>query len=429
MTLKPESYRPRLLDGHIADTLKAFGAVEIIGTMWCGKTWAALAQGMSVAHLDNEREQEVARTDPALTLTGDQPRILDEWQEVPSLWDATRRAIDEAGNRPGQYILTGSSTPAKDSVTHSGTGRIARMTLRPFSLLEAGESDGSVSLAGLFEGELRTGATTTDLVRLAELVCHGGWPAALSREPQYQPLIPQQYLDTFVSSATAKKLNEYVLRAVLRSLARNTGAPVSKTTLAADVAGALVTRPDAPRSETVINQHLNYLKDRFLIEEHGGWAAPVRAVSRVRTNPQFSFVDPSLPAALLGQSPARLLNDMQLFGRLFEELCLRDLRVYASALDLALPDPVRYYRDSDGLEVDAIIELRDGRWAAIEIKLSDDKVDKGVRNLMRLRDKVRANPLAQNPEPAFMAVLVGKTGYVRKTPEGVYVFPVTALGA
>jgi predicted AAA+ superfamily ATPase len=224
-----------------------------------------------------------------------------------------------------------------------------------------------------------------------------------------------------------ESVSEYRLRRLLQSLARNIGQAVTYNTLASDIAEG-----DADAA-AVSRQHVESLiglvKDRFIVEDQSGWDAPVRSKSRVRTKPKRCFVDPSLPAALLGVNEERLLTDGQLLGRLFEELCLRDLRIYASCLESALPDPVMYYRDSDNLEVDAIIELRDGRWAAIEIKLSENKVNEGVANLLRLKSKISANPSARNPDPAFLAVLVGKTDFCRRTPEGVYVIPLTSLTA
>jgi len=219
------------------------------------------------------------------------------------------------------------------------------------------------------------------------------------------------------------------MRRFLASLARTTGQAVTYQTIASDIAEGNIGGRNEPVSRQQIETLISIFRERFIIEDLCGWDAPVRSKSRVRVKPKRCFVDPSLTAALLGAGKNRLIQDGQLFGQLFEELCLRDLRIYASCLDSALPDPVKYYRDSDNLEIDAIIELRDGRWAAIEIKLSENKVAEGVNNLQRLKNKVASNPMARNPEPVFMAVLVGRTEFCRRTPEGIYVIPCTDLTA
>jgi predicted AAA+ superfamily ATPase len=429
LALTKKGYRPRLIDGSVDLFLKAFGAVEIVGSKWCGKTWTALAHAYSEIHLDDRATRELVEADYSLALVGESPHVIDEWQEVPALWDAVRRAVDDAGAR-GLYILTGSSEPVKEEVTHSGTGRIARLHMRPMALSESGHSNGSVSLLGLFEGRFEPSRVSTSLYDIATYICRGGWPGALDLDNEIALMIPNQYLDTALSSEVVKRgRNEYLTRRILQSLARHIGKAVTKETLLMDIG-----QGERPRSGTTItrptlDKYLDALTDQFLIEEILGWDAPVKSKSRIRTSPIRSFVDPSLPAALLNMSPKRLLEDMQTFGNLFEELVMRDLRVYASIIKDALPTPVHYYRDSDNLEIDAILELRDGRWAAIEIKLSENKVKKGIQNLIRLKNKVAANPAARNPDPSFMAVITGKSEYCRQTPEGVFVVPITELTA
>ena len=428
MTLRNEKYKDRLLDNQLVRHLRAFGAVEIVGSMWCGKTWMAEAHGESKINLSNTGIKTLIEADHSLAFEGGRPHIIDEWQEVPALWDETRLAVDGAGGERGLFILTGSSTPKKNETVHSGTGRISRLHLRPMSLFESGESDGSVSLTGLFEGEIKKKPVKTDLRILADLICRGGWPGGLYLDQDSAELVPNQYLDTFLSSVAEKTgASEYILRRFLVSLARNTGQAVTYKTIAGDIAEGEIDKKNELASRFQIENFVSLFKGRFVIEDSSGWDAPVRSKSRVRTKPRRSFVDPSLATALLGINKDRLLEDGQLFGKLFEELCLRDLRVYASCMDSALPEPVKYYRDSDGLEVDVIIELRDGRWGAIEIKLSESKVQEGVETLLRLKNKVASNPLARNPEPSFMAVMVGKTEFCRKTPEGVFVFPISCL--
>ena len=430
MSLKNPNYRDRLQDGSLNELLQVFGAVEIVGCMWCGKTWTAEAHGNSKTKLMDPRIRAIVEADNLLAFKGDQPHIIDEWQEVPALWDVARMLIDDSGGLSGQYILTGSTSPAKDKISHSGTGRIARLQLRPMSLFEYGKSSGRVSLEGLFEGRFSSAQVETDLELLAECICTGGWPGTLPGKRKFPELIARHYLDTFISSVSESEgCDEQKLRRLLVSLARNLGQAVTYNTLASDIVEGNITNKKELVAQSQIEGLLSLLKKRFLIEDVRGWDAPVRSKSRVRIKPKRSFVDPSLPASLLGVNKKRLLQDGQLFGVLFEELCQRDLRIYSSVLAQAAFDPVMHYRDSDNLEVDAIIELRDGRWAAFEIKLGENGVQKGIDNLIRLKKKVGANPLARNPEPAFMAVLVGVTEFCRKTPEGVYVIPITELTA
>jgi len=430
MKMRNPDYKDRLLDKQLKNHLRAFGAVEIIGSMWCGKTWMAEAHAESKINLSNPETRTIIEAEHSLAFEGGKPHLIDEWQEVPALWDETRLVIDAAAGERGLFILTGSSTPKKDETVHSGTGRISRIHLRPMSLFETGDSDGSVSLSGLFEDRFKKTRVQTDLRKMAGFICKGGWPGALQIEPDVAQLIPNQYLDTLISSIGKKnEANEYKLRRFLVSLARNIGEAVKYQTIASDIAEGNINGKNEIASLQHIESLFTVFKDRFIIEDVNGWDAPVRSKSRVRIKPKRCFVDPSLAATLLGINKERLLQDGQLFGKLFEELVLRDLRIYASCMEGALPDSVKYYRDSDNLEVDAIIELRDGRWAGIEIKLSENKIEEGVKNLQRLKNKIMSNPLARNPEPAFLAVITCKTDFCRKTPEGVYVIPCTSLTA
>jgi predicted AAA+ superfamily ATPase len=419
------------LDSLLDRRLDGFGAVEVAGTKFCGKTWTSMAHGQSIIHIDEDVVCQMVLVDASLALDGDQPHIIDEWQDVPKIWDAVRRKVDESGNQTGQFILTGSSTVDKSKVSHSGAGRIAKMHMRPMSLFESGNSDGSISLSGLFEGEFKTQQVTTDVRELARLVCLGGWPAALETNEKLLGDLPAQYLEAlFGVSVPKRNLDQHLARKIAISLARNIGGVPTYKTLYADVFE--IEPPsniDQSRFRQTLDPYLSFFKDQFFIEDQKGWGAPIKSRSRVRSKPKRTFADPSLPAALLHQSPERLLHEMQLFGNLFEELCLRDIRVYASAMQ-QLPEPsIYYYGDADGLEVDVVIELNDGRWGAFEIKLSEEKVPEAQKNLLRLRNKVAANPAAKNREPSFLAVLVGKATFSRQTPEGIYVIPITSLTA
>jgi len=298
---------------------------------------------------------------PNLALEGELPHVIDEWQDVPRIWDAVRRRVDETGNQCGQYLLTGSSTVDKSKIGHSGAGRIAKVHMRPMSLYESGTSDGRISLKDLFEGKFETSQVQTDLRDIARFICAGGWPVALGRNDDIAGDLPAQYLDaTFSVSAPRCGLDPYETRKVAGSLARNLGKTLTYRVLYADV---YAEEPPRDADNSALRQRLlpfnNFFKDQYFIEEQSGWDAPVKSRSRVRSKPKHTFADPSLPASLLAMTPERLLFERQLFGNLFEELCLRDIRVYTSAMGFT-PDPeVRYYSDADGLEIDIVIELPD----------------------------------------------------------------------
>lgn len=423
---KPWGYRPRVVDEKISNLLRLFGGVEVRGTKWCGKTWSALAFGESVTRIDDFRIRDLVENDLSLALAGAKPHVIDEWQEIPPIWDAVRRAVDADGQSKGSFILTGSSTPAKDMVSHSGAGRIARVDMSTMTLWELGKSEGLVSLADLFDGQFTPGvAPDTGLAFVADAVCCGGWPALEGSSPSDAAEAIVQYLDALFEVSVPKKGgNPRTARRIANSLARNVATAATFNTIASD---ALDVKGSEPAASTIAT-YLSLLEELFFIEEVNGWDAPVRAKSRVRTKPKRYFADPSIPATMLGVDPVRLLEDAQTFGLLFESLAMHDLKVYASVLPNASPDSLCYYRDADGLEVDAIIELRDGRWAGIEIKLGESKVPAGIKNLARLRKKVLANPAAHNREPAFMAVLTATSPFVRYDKESdVYVLPLTAL--
>lgn len=427
--LEDSEYIPRLIDPIVETHLQASGAIEIAGTMWSGKTWTSLRHANSSIRLDVPENRELAELSPQSVLVGEQPRLIDEWQDVPQIWDVVRHSVDDAGGKKGMYLLTGSSRPARDATSHSGTGRISRLRMWPMSLAESGHSTKQVSLAGLFDGDFEAAEVDTSLEKLASLVVRGGWPGAISADDAIAELVPTQYIDMLVSAQDLKSPgSESEQMLFLQSLARNIGSSVKTSTLAQDAGFA----PGAESSMKVfrrVNSFLDYFSDRYVIDAMAGWDAPIRSPQRLRVKPRYNFADPSLPAALLGVDSTALLNNMQLFGQLFEQLCIRDLSVYASTLSKALPNSLRYYRDSDGLEVDVIIELRDGRWGAIEIKLGWNKIAKASESLLRLKRKVAANPAARNPEPSFMMVLIGVGDRAFLTDDGVYVVPVMSLTA
>lgn len=427
---RPAAYQPRIVDEQIAKYLTLFGAVEVSGTKWCGKTWSSLAHAASVTYVDRGANLQIASADPSYPLAGDRPHVIDEWQRVPAIWDTVRHASDELAGEKGAWILTGSSTPSTSETAHSGAGRIGRIRMHPMTLAETGESVAKVSLAALFEGEFIPCQCPNGIDSLVRMVVRGGWPEERLREASDAQIVVRDYLEAlFVQSVPRLGGNEGVARRLALSLARNLGQSAKVNTFACDVyahesAGEV---SDSERKETA--SHLDILRRIFLIDEVPGWVPASRSPKRMRVKPKRYFADPSLPVALLGLSPEALLQDWQTFGLVFENLVMRDLDVYARALDYTESHPLRYYHDDSGLEADAIIERADGRWAAIEIKISLDKVDEAAGNLKRLRDKVCANEKAKVIEPSFMAVVTGMGEAAYRRSDGVYVIPTRALGA
>ena len=427
---KPEGYMPRVADAQIERYLKAFGAVEIAGTKWCGKTWSAIMQGASVSYVDENLD--LARADPSMMLRGDRPHVIDEWQRVPAIWDCVRHEVDRARGTRGAFILTGSSTPAtrqgEQGPAHSGAGRIGRVRMSPMSLFESGESTGQVSLEGLFAGEFTPCVAERDTVGLVEAACRGGWPEAVDMEVDAAQLIAREYVTAALGvSIPALGLDPDIARRLASSLARNLGQAATYKTIINDMFGA-EENPLSVIDEGRVRAYLDALKGMYIVEEVPGWAPPARDRKRFATKPKRYLADPSLACALLGMSPAALLADWQTFGLVFENMAVRDLSVYARALDLLDDVPVRYYRDDSGVEADAIVQLADGRWAAFEFKVSEDKVEKGVASLERMRRKVCENPRSQTRPPEFMAVITGVGEYAREVAEGIVAVPIRLLG-
>ena len=391
--LKNDKYRPRLIDEHIETLLSVFGAVQIDGPKYCGKTWTARAHANSEIRLDNRESRSLAAADPNLAIRGEFPRLIDEWQEFPSLRDEIRNAIDDSGNEAGQYLLTGSSVPPRGSYSHSGTGRIARVHMRPMSLYEMGLSDGRISLKALFNKEaFEAFPVNTAIDTLASYICHGGWPAALGKSASAAHMIAYQYLESvFEDSAPRMGKTSSMARRAFSSLARNNTTSVTLNTLSSDMAFGEHDDYSAKPARTTVEYYLDFLRDIYLLEELLGWDAPIRSKKRLRTKPKRYIVDPSLAVSMLGMNEVSLLNDLQTLGMMFECMCHRDLRVYTSIGSEFEGSQFRYYLDDTGLEVDVIIELRDGRWGCFEIKLSEDKVAEGVNHLIRFCNKIKEN--------------------------------------
>ncbi|MCL2877361.1 MAG: DUF4143 domain-containing protein [Acidobacteria bacterium] len=423
-TLRPKGYCPRVLDARLEKLLGSFGCVEITGPKWCGKTWTGLAHSRSVDRLDDPAALSAAKMDASLVLEGKSPHLIDEWQVVPEIWDAVRRRVDEKGNRKGLFVLTGSSKPKSDEIHHSGTGRIARLQMRSMSLFETGDSNGSVSLAGIFDGDFNPRRRKTETADIARWCCRGGWPSILDIEDNFAMETPREYIKSVLDvGASSLSRSPAVTHKLMTALSLNLTQPVTYKVLARDMA---LGDEDALPSIPTIEAYLDLLKNLFLIEDLTGWEPPLISKLRVRTKPKRFFVDPSLPAALLGATPITLLRDMQTLGKLFESLCIRDLRVYLSVLP-GIGNQINYYLDDKGLEIDAVIQLGDGRWGAFEIKLSDAKIDEAAGCLNRFVDKITANKAARVKAPEFLAVLIGKGDIAYRRRDGVFVIPIATL--
>ena len=434
-TICPEGYLPRVVDAQVRRCLRVFGAVEIAGTKWCGKTWTALAHAASVVYVDAGGNTSAARADPSLMLEGARPHVIDEWQRAPGIWNAVRHAVDSTRGTRGAWILTGSSTPLEEGTTmhdeqarHSGAGRIGRVRMSPMSLSESADSSASVSLARLFEGEFKGCSCDSGAKSLVDLCCRGGWPEAIDLSPADAQLVARNYLQsTWNESVVRMRKRPQTAERLAVSLARNLGQATTYKTLVRDMYSSEEEPAGASSTETIAD-YLSVLERLYLVDEVHGWVPQARSPKRLSTKPKRYLADPSLAVALLGMNPASLLADWQTLGLVFENLAMRDLQVYARSLENVGSYPLRYYRDDTGLEVDAIVELADGRWAAFEVKTSEEKVEEGLASLRRLKRKV-VGGADRACEPEFVAVLVGVSGYAREVAAREYVIPIRCLGA
>jgi uncharacterized protein len=413
------AYTPRIVDRQVQDRLAAVGAVVLEGPRACGKTATGRHIAASEVLLDVDQvARETAALDPRLVLEGPVPRLIDEWQLEPTIWNHVRRAIDDR-QAAGQFILTGSVLPADDATRHTGAGRLARVRMRPMTLFETGRSTGDISLADLLDGgSAHSPQALLDLTGLAELIALGGWPGLLGRTVEQSSLAVGDYLEELrrveIPAAVGRRDPQRVGR-LLRSLARHTASPAAISTLAADAGddgGAL--------DRQTVTGYLDVLARLMVVEDQPAWAPHLRSRSTVRTTPKRHFVDPSLAVASLGATPQRLLRDLNLLGLLFESLVVRDLRVYAQAADAS----VLYYRDNTDLEVDAVVEARDGTWSAFEVKLGGRQVDAGARSLHEFAARVDTSRCGP---PAVLGVICA-TGYGYVRQDGVAVIPIGALG-
>ena len=419
------SYRPRIVDSALKRKLRGKGAVLIEGPKWCGKTTTAEQVSKSTLSVDDpstvNTNKILSEIDPERLLTGDHPRLLDEWQVAPKLWDAVRHHVDRHKGH-GQFILTGSSVPADISETiHSGTGRFGWLVMRPMSLYESGDSTGDVSLASLFESQPISGCSNLDLDRLTFLICRGGWPESVNMDDDVALDQAFDYIDAVIRNDMSRvdniRRDPQKVRMLLRSYARNQGTQISQASISADISS----NDTEGVSEETVSEYLQALRKLYVIEDMKAWNPNLRSKTAIRTSDTRYFVDPSLAAASLRIGPQDLINNLNTTGFFFEALAVRDLRVYAESLD----GDVYHYKDNLDNECDVVIHLRDGRYALLEVKLGGEKlIDEGVKTL---KDVLRRIDTDKMGKPAFMAIITGTERYAYRRDDGIIILPLGAL--
>lgn len=421
------AYLPRVIDSIIADRLSWKGAVCVEGPKWCGKTRSCIEQAKSTFLVGdpegNYANRNLAELSPLLALQGETPHLIDEWQEVPSLWDAVRMEVDRRAEN-GQFMLTGSSSPRKKTTIHSGTGRITKLRMRSMSLFESKDSSGSVSIHSLFDNTFESCMTgSVELAHLAELIVRGGWPGIFGYGEHAYIANGRDYIRSFLSEDLLKLDDDKMRRDIkkieylLTSLARNESTTATVASLCRDIKAAT----NADVKEDTVNDYLKLLDRCFLIENQEPFTFSSRTSRRLKLAPKRHLTDPSLSCALLSLTPAKLMKDLETFGFMFEAMAERDLAIYASASNGRLC----HYQDYGNKEIDAVIELDDGRWGAFEIKLGANQIDKAADNLLNI-NKLITNDNPDN-SPAFLAIICGLSNAAYRREDGVYVLPLTAL--
>lgn len=419
-----EQYRPRVIDKVVTKYLSVFGAVCIEGPKWCGKSWTssyhAKSEFLVADPANNFQNKRLAEMSPALILEGNSPRMIDEWQEVQPLWDAVRYEVDRRG-RKGQFILTGSSTPKRDGVAHSGAGRIGKLRMRTMSLYESGDSSGKVSLKELCNGTLDDVLTgEVDLIAIAQYIVRGGFPGAINMSVENAQLLTQSYIETILNDDSQriddKKYDIAKMRLLLRSLARNESTTVTKKKLTRDI----MEYDEQTVDYDTVTLYLNVFERLFLLDNQKPFSSNIRSSVRVKQTEKRHFCDPALTCAILQATPDKLINDLETFGFLFEALCERDLKIYAESFGAQ----VYHYQDYSNREVDAVIELKDGNWCAFEIKLGANQIDNAAKNLLNLKNKISEEG---GKAPSVLCVICGLSIAAYKRPDGVFVVPITAL--
>ncbi len=424
MTLTKDGYRPRLVDREIDNILGAMGAVCIEGPKWCGKTWTGLNHSNSVIDLADSRNdfanRKLADLDVYEALNGPRPRMVDEWQDVPKIWDAVRTRVSLEGSR-GAYVLTGSSTPVRKGIMHSGAGRIATVRMHTMSLFESGDSSGSISLMDMFNNNMKTRTVGDMGIRdLIYLTLRGGWPQEIGVDAEHANDMSRRYLDSIrdedFQKIDGKRRDAEKVKRLIRSLGRNESTIVSNKKLMDD----LKEFEDDSISPDTVTDYMGILGQMFLVENQFAFNPGLRSSYRVGKSPKRHLADPSLSAATMNATMESLLGDLNTYGFLFEGMCERDLKIYAEVHN----GDLKHYRDSGGNEIDAIVELPNGSWGAFEIKLGMNQVDEAAEKLLKMNEKFQDS---RRP-PEFLCVLVGLSSYAYRREDGVYVVPITALG-
>ena len=422
--MEREDYRPRLIDNIIDSYLEAFGAVCVEGPKWCGKTWTSSYHCKSEIMLGNPdgnfQNRQLAQMSPSLVLEGETPRLIDEWQEVPQLWDAVRYKVDQNGNK-GQFILTGSATPNHKGILHSGAGRIAKLRMRPMSLFESGNSSGDISLKDICEGRIEPKISgEVDLRKLIDFIIRGGWPANQETTLKQAAYLPIQYiravLDDDVYRIDNVKRDKHKMELLLRSLARNEATTVTNKKLKNDIKEI----DDEDIDVETVAAYLDVFQRLFLTDNQKPFEAKLRSSIRIKQAEERHLSDPSLAAALLNATPEMLLNDLNTLGFLFEALCERDLKIYAESFDAEL----YHYQDYNNNEMDAVIAMPDGKWCGFEIKLGANQIDMAAENLIKIKNEIKASG---GTAPDSLCVICGLSNAAYQRPDGVFVVPITAL--
>jgi len=420
--MNKSQYLSRVCDAELQEALSTMGAVLIEGAKWCGKTSTAVNVARSTLFMqdpDNTRTyQQMADTKPSLLLKGETPRLLDEWQVSPVLWDAVRFEVDKRA-LPGQFILTGSAVPADNITAHTGTGRFARILMRPMSLYESKESNGTVSLADLLNGEHNIESMSDlSIEQIAFAICRGGFPASIGKPDKVALRMSIDYIEAVINQDISRvdgvEKNPNRVRLLLRSLARNIATMASVQTIMNDVEAT-----ETSISDKTVSTYYNALRRIFVVEPLPAWSPSLRSKTAIRTSAKHHFVDPSIATAVMRINPGALLQDFEYFGFLFEALCARDIRIYAQHND----GEVFHFRDKSGLEADLLVQLRDGRWGAIEVKMGNKQIEEAAENLLKLKDKIDSEKMR---EPAFLMVLTGGQ-YAYRRKDNVLIVPVGCL--
>lgn len=421
-----KDYKTRIVDNILKEKLESKGAVVIEGPKWCGKTTTAMEVAGSVLRMDEPSKREVniqlSEIDPSRLLKGNTPRLIDEWQIAPKLWDATRYEVDTR-REVGQFILTGSAVPvdSKD-ITHSGTGRFTWLTMRPMSLFESGESSGDVSLEELFNcPDKINGINDLDIDKLAFVICRGGWPSAIGMKAKAALSQAVDYYEAVVKSdikrADGVSKNPERVKRLMKSFARNQGAQIANTLIRDDIKA----NDTESLNEDTVASYISALKKIFVIEDMPAWNPNLRSKTAIRSSDTRYYIDPSIASAALGIGPNDLINDLNTLGLLFETMCVRDLRVYSESIG----GEILHYRDKSGLECDTVIHLRNGKYGLAEIKLGGQRlIEEGVTNLKKLYEKIDTTKM---PAPSFMMIVVGTGDFAYRREDGIYIVPIGCL--